>query len=78
MSTAMIQKPVKTGSSGSHWSIVPQKKMREEVTVSCRKLCHEDLHNMCSSTYINRMVKSMMRWAGQVGCKTVFRNAYKK
>jgi hypothetical protein len=40
---------------------------RDEVTGVWRKLHNEELHNLCSSPSINRMIKSRrMRWAGHV------------
>jgi hypothetical protein len=40
---------------------------KDEVTVGWRKLHNEELHNLCSSLYIIKMIKSRrMRWAGHV------------
>jgi hypothetical protein len=40
---------------------------RDEVTGRLRKLHNEELQNLCSSSSIIRMTKSMrMRWAGHV------------
>jgi hypothetical protein len=40
---------------------------RDEVTGGWRKLHKEELHNLCSSPSIIRMIKSRrMRWVGNV------------
>jgi hypothetical protein len=51
---------------------------RDEVTGSWRKLHNEELHNLCSSPNIIRMIKSrMMIWAGHVARIGEKRNAYR-
>jgi hypothetical protein len=35
---------------------------REEVTGVCGKLLDDELHNLCSSPYVSRVVKSRRMW----------------
>jgi hypothetical protein len=51
---------------------------RDEVTRDWRKLHNEELHNLYSSPYIIRIIKSKrMRWAGRVAQMGETRNAYR-
>jgi hypothetical protein len=50
---------------------------REEVTGRWRKMHSEELHNLYSSPYVIRRMKSRrMRWAGHVTCMGEMRNKY--
>jgi hypothetical protein len=46
---------------------------RKEVVGGWRRL-HEELHNLCASSNIIRMIKSRMRWEGHVACLGKMRN----
>jgi hypothetical protein len=51
---------------------------RDEITGSWRKLHNDELHNLYSSSYLIRMIKSRrVRWAGHVARMEEKRNAYK-
>jgi hypothetical protein len=51
---------------------------RDEVTGDWRKLHNEELHNLCSSPNIIRMIKSRgIRWAGHVVRMGEKQNAYR-
>jgi hypothetical protein len=51
---------------------------RDEVTGGWRKVRNEELRNVCSSSYVIRMMVSWkMRWAGYVACTRKKRNAYR-
>jgi hypothetical protein len=50
---------------------------RDEVTGELRRLHNEELHVLCSSLSIIRVIKSrIMRWAGHVACMGGKRGAY--
>jgi hypothetical protein len=51
---------------------------RDEVTGDCRKLHNEELHNLYSSPYIIRMIKSRrLSWTGHVARMDETRTAYR-
>jgi hypothetical protein len=51
---------------------------RDEVTGGWRKLHNEELHNLCSSPSIIRMIKpKSTRWAGHVARMGKRRNSYR-
>jgi hypothetical protein len=51
---------------------------RDGVTAGCRKLHSEELHNLCSSRNVIRIIKSRkMRWAGHVARMGEKRNVYR-
>jgi hypothetical protein len=51
---------------------------REEVTGEWRSLHKEDLHDLCSSLNVIRMIRSeRMRLAGRVACRGEKRSSYK-
>jgi hypothetical protein len=50
---------------------------RDEVTGEWRKLHNEELHDLYSSPSIFRIIKSRMRWTGNVARRREKRNAYR-
>jgi hypothetical protein len=50
---------------------------RNEVTGEWRKLHNEELNHLYSSPNILRVIKSIMRWAGQVARKGERRGEYR-
>jgi hypothetical protein len=51
---------------------------RDEVTGGLRKLHNKELHDLCSSPSIHRMIKSRrMRWTEHVAQMGEDRNAYR-
>jgi hypothetical protein len=51
--------------------------MREEVTGDWRRLHNEELNDLYSSLNIVRVIKSRMRWAGNVACMGEERGVYR-
>jgi hypothetical protein len=49
---------------------------RDEVTSGWRKLHNEELHGLCSSPSIVRVIKARIRWAGPVARMREVRGAY--
>jgi hypothetical protein len=50
----------------------------EEVTGEWRKVCNEELHNLCSFPNIIRHIKSRrLRWVGHLACMGEERKVYK-
>jgi hypothetical protein len=61
---------------GTEWGLFGPK--RHEVMGDWRRLHNEELHNLCSSLNMIRMIKSRrMRWTGHVVRKGEKRNAYR-
>jgi hypothetical protein len=50
---------------------------REEVVGGWRRLHNEELHNLCSSPNIIRVIRWRKRWVGHVARMREKRNAYK-
>jgi hypothetical protein len=50
---------------------------RDEMTGGWRKLHSEEIHNVCSSSNIIRMIKLGTRWAGNLACMEEKRNAFR-
>jgi hypothetical protein len=49
----------------------------QEVRVAWRRLNNEELHNLCSSPYIIRVIKSRrVRWTGHIARIGEMRNSY--
>jgi hypothetical protein len=50
---------------------------REEMARNWRRLHNEELHKLCASPHIVRVIKSRIRWVGRVARREQIRNAYK-
>jgi hypothetical protein len=50
--------------------------LRDEITGEWRKLCNEELNDLCSSPNVVRLIKSkIIRWAGPVARRGGMRGA---
>jgi hypothetical protein len=48
------------------------------VTGERRKMNNDELHNLCFSTYVIRVIKSSeTRWTGHIACMEKVKNGYK-